>query len=328
MNVPKVSVILPAYNRAHLLERSVSSVLRQTYNDFELIIVDDASTDDTEKLVRGLSDPRLRYIRHEKNQGVSAARNTGIADSKAAYIAFQDSDDEWVEDKLEKQVALMDQLPETVGIVYCDFIRHTADGSAEYFPLSKIMPEDGLFFYRALAGEMPRIGPPAVLVRRECFEKVGYFDTRISWLEDWEWAVRVSRHYLLHHMDEALVHVYETPKSLMSISEGKAIEAHYHMFIKHFEEIKKNKRLLANRYYWFGSYYCKTKETGKGRPFLLKAFLTRPLSPRYIAALTLSLFGGRVYAAVYNRLMRRSKPVSGASQQEAREGRGKTAPLL
>lgn len=102
--MPKVSVIIAAYNRAHLIGRALRTVLEQTYNDFEVIIVDDASTDNTENVIKSFDDARIKYIRHDKNKGAAAAWNTGIRASKGEYIAFQDSDDEWAEDKLEKQM--------------------------------------------------------------------------------------------------------------------------------------------------------------------------------------------------------------------------------
>jgi len=95
---PKVSVIIPTYNRAHLIGRAIQSVLNQTYQDFELIVVDDGSTDNTNEVIKEFSqkDKRILYIKHDKNKGGSAARNTGIKAARGEYIAFQDSDDEMV----------------------------------------------------------------------------------------------------------------------------------------------------------------------------------------------------------------------------------------
>ena len=112
---PKVSVIIPTYNRAHLVGRAIRSVLNQTYQDFEIIVVDDGSTDNTEEVVKSFNDPRIRYIRHEKNRGGSAACNTGIRAARGEYIAFQDSDDEWLPEKLEKQMQVFENTPTGVG---------------------------------------------------------------------------------------------------------------------------------------------------------------------------------------------------------------------
>ena len=98
-----VSVIIPTYNRAHLVGRAIRSVLNQTYQDFEIIVVDDCSTDNTEEIVKGFNDHRIRYMRHDRNRGGSAARNTGIKASQGKYIAFLDSDDERLLKKAESR---------------------------------------------------------------------------------------------------------------------------------------------------------------------------------------------------------------------------------
>ena len=105
--MPKVSVVIPTYNRPEFLGAAISSVLNQTFQDWELLVVDDASENDTEEVVDGFGDHRLRWFRHEKRIGGSAARNTGIVNSVGAYVAFLDDDDEWLPDKLRLQVELL-----------------------------------------------------------------------------------------------------------------------------------------------------------------------------------------------------------------------------
>ena len=102
-----ISVIIPTYNRASLLPRALDSVLRQTWEDLEVIVVDDASRDDTPQVMAACTDPRVRYIRLEKNSGACVARNTGVAQARGEWIAFQDSDDLWLPEKLEKQMAYL-----------------------------------------------------------------------------------------------------------------------------------------------------------------------------------------------------------------------------
>jgi len=104
MNSELISVIIPTYNRAKSITRSIITVLNQTYENYELIVIDDCSTDSTKKILQSFSDKRIIYVRHLYNQGAAAARNTGIKIAKGKYIAFQDSDDEWLPKKLEKQM--------------------------------------------------------------------------------------------------------------------------------------------------------------------------------------------------------------------------------
>ena len=122
---PKVTVIMPTMNRASLLPRSIDSVLSQNFTDYEFIIIDDGSTDNTKQVVEEYvkKDPRIRYIRYEKNQGIPTVRNRGIAEAKGEYIAWQDDDDEWLPGKLEKTVKKLDELPKEYGIVYSAFWR-------------------------------------------------------------------------------------------------------------------------------------------------------------------------------------------------------------
>jgi glycosyltransferase involved in cell wall biosynthesis len=120
---PTVSVIIPTYNRAHLIGRAIQSVLKQTYQDFEVIVVDDGSIDNTEEVVKKIQENRVYYYKHDKNKGGSAARNTGISLAKGEYIAFQDSDDEWLPEKLEKQIGVFNNQTKNVGVVYTGFYR-------------------------------------------------------------------------------------------------------------------------------------------------------------------------------------------------------------
>ena len=115
--IPKVSVIIATYNRATLLPRAVNSVLDQTYSDFELIIVDDCSLDDTQEVIRTFTDPRIRIIQHGANRGAAATRNTGIAHARGEYITFLDDDDECTPNRLADQVSVLDTNTD-VGMVY------------------------------------------------------------------------------------------------------------------------------------------------------------------------------------------------------------------
>jgi glycosyltransferase involved in cell wall biosynthesis len=116
---PKISVIIPAYNRAGAIRLSAESVLRQTVSDLEVIVVDDASSDGTPEAAEAIGDPRLRVIRLAENRGPSGARNAGMEAARGEWIAFQDSDDEWLPSKLERQFAAMERLgPDTIG-AYC-----------------------------------------------------------------------------------------------------------------------------------------------------------------------------------------------------------------
>lgn len=215
-NLPKATVIIPTYNRAKTLERSIKSVLTQTFSDYELIIIDDGSTDNTKELIIDIKDDRIHYIKSPVNRGAANARNIGIRAAKGEYIAFQDSDDEWLPEKLEKQVTALDKTDGETGMVYTGFFYDFGEnGILEYPP--KDMPyeiKSGYIYPQMLKRNL--IGTPTMLVRKGCLNKVGMFNTTLKSLEDWELCLRISKEYKVYFVDESLHKAYITPGSLSS----------------------------------------------------------------------------------------------------------------
>jgi len=185
---PLVSVIIPVYNRAHLIARAISSVLAQSYSHLEIIVVDDASSDGLRAALAGFADPRLRCVEHRVNKGAAAARNTGIAAASAEFVAFLDSDDVWFAEKLAQQVAAMrGQPPEIVGHV-CAY-----DCVRVGYRARRVVPRwSASTFHRSqLFG--CSCGPGTTLLcRREIFAEIGPFDEELRRLEDWDWLLRLA----------------------------------------------------------------------------------------------------------------------------------------
>ena len=203
---PTVSVIISTYNRAHLIGRAIQSVLDQTYQDFEIIVVDDASTDNTEEVVSNFDDERIRYIRLKENSGTSATpRNTAIKIARGKYIAFQDSDDEWLPEKLKKQIRLFETVFSKVGIIYTDMWRINKNEKKKYWHSPRIMPEDGIIYEEALGYRVAKIGTAIIVIKKECFDKAGLFDEKLSMYIDTELLMRMSKYYYFCHIDEPLV---------------------------------------------------------------------------------------------------------------------------
>lgn len=201
-----VSIILPTYNRDYCIERAINSVVQQTYPYWELLVVDDGSMDHTEEIVMQISqtERRVQYYRQSRNKGVAAARNEGIRRVRYEYIAFQDSDDVWKKDKLEKQMRMFEEQPE-LGMIYCAYEGTKRDGTVIRVPFGATSIEE-------LQGRMYRsllqqnvIGAPTVIVRRECLDKSGVFDDNLTCLEDWELFLRISKEYEIGCVNEALV---------------------------------------------------------------------------------------------------------------------------
>ena len=206
---PAVSIVLPTYQRVELIGRAIRSVLAQTVADFELLVVDDGSTDGTGAEVARIDDPRLRYIRLDVNRGAGAARNAGIRHTVAPLLAFQDSDDEWVPTKLAAHLRAFAACGPQVGVVYSDMLRIHRDGretphrSPAVRPGALLDPITG--FYQVCG-----IGIQSTVIRRACLDAVGAFDERFPALEDLELFVRLSRRYAFHHLAEPLVRYHET----------------------------------------------------------------------------------------------------------------------
>lgn len=211
-NAELVSVIIPTYNRMGTLERSVYSVLNQTYTNLELLIIDDGSDDGTEAYIKAIGDHRIRYYRNEHNIGPSASRNRGAALAEGSLLAFQDSDDEWRPDKLQILMEAMRQTEGDVAVVYHEM--QEADGEKALIP-SKEIPlakkTGDIFEYMLL---YPLIGIPASLIKKSCFDECGGFCEKLKSLEDYEFFLRLAENYRILFVEEPLIKIYDTPGSV------------------------------------------------------------------------------------------------------------------
>lgn len=213
---PKVSVVMPTYNRAFIIREALESALAQAYENFEIVVVDDASTDDTEQVVKNIGSDKIRYLRHDVNRGCSAAYNTGIKQAKGELIAFLDSDDLWKAGYLERQTKFLDQHPE-VDVVFCDTETREPEGTLpSLMPLMRVFPDlihrragtveytvPSRQMYLCLLQEIP-VKPTAALVRREMFDRVGFFDEGWPSGTDWDLFLRLSRVANFGYIDQAL----------------------------------------------------------------------------------------------------------------------------
>lgn len=197
---PRVSVILPTYNGKRMIARAIRSILTQTYEDFELIIIDDGSTDGVGRLIKRTHDKRIRYIRHAKNAGTCKARNTGLKLARGAYIAYCDHDDIWYRRHLQEMVPILDKHSD-IGLVYANY-RTCGDTD---FP--SLYPVD--YFVKELLEIKNIIGAPLNVVhRKECTDRVGGFSQSAVIEshsgEDWDLWLRMSDRFNFYHIDKVL----------------------------------------------------------------------------------------------------------------------------
>ncbi len=188
--MPAVSAIVTTYNRAHMVTGAIKSVFDQTYKDFELIIVDDGSTDDTQTALQKYAD-RATII-HQQNQGLSGARNTAIAAASGKYVAFLDDDDLWLPERLARQVPLLEDSPD-IALVFSDADLINEDGRitgrwSDFISVQPMICLETLFMYNYI----PVL---TTLVRRTAFEDVGLFDPVMKKCEDYDMWLRILQKY-------------------------------------------------------------------------------------------------------------------------------------
>lgn len=202
---PLVSVVIPVFNRECTIERAIDSVLRQTYKNLEIIVVDDCSFDGTKDKVKKYKEQRVRLLEQKKHGGAARARNIGIKVSKGEYIAFQDSDDEWTEDKLEKQIEYMTEKGFLIS--YCPY--RLFEGN-----IVKIVPdiyEDDNLCSVNIIKSLRRgniIGTPTLIFNRKVVSQIGYFDESLCALQDYEYAIRMAKEFSIGYIGVPLVNAY------------------------------------------------------------------------------------------------------------------------
>lgn len=309
---PTVSVVLPTYDRADVLDRAIESVLSQSYDDFELLVVDDDSTDDTAAVVDAFDDSRVTFLEHDENRGACAARNTGIRESTGEFVAFQDSDDEWHPEKLRKQMDIFEYAPPSVGVVYTGFTR-LGDGSESYHPGPGVDPKEGAVRDSLLRQNF--VTTQAAAVRRRCFDEVGGFDERLPRFQDWELWIRLSKRYEFRVVDESLVTAYDRPDSI-SNDPHALVEARKLIVEKHGDAFDHTQ--LAEQFFRLGHSSLKTDRSEQGRRYLARALRTNP-TPLYCGCLLLSLFGSSLYNRAYERYRG-----GGVSMGESIDNEGRT----
>ena len=194
-----VNVIIPTFNRAEKVVRAISSVLSQTCTDFEIIVVDDGSTDETEHAV-GQFGEHIIYIPHPSNLGVSAARNTGVKRSGAPLIAFLDSDDHWFPEKLAVQVNFFNDHTEAVA---CQTEELWIRNGRRVNPMKKHLKPSGDIFEPSL--KLCLVSPSAVMLKRSLLDEVGLFDEDLPVCEDYDLWLRIACRYHIHLIKKALV---------------------------------------------------------------------------------------------------------------------------
>ncbi len=246
--MPKISVLIPAYNAMNYLPETMENVLSQTFDDFEVIVVNDGSSDEIERWVSQIKDPRVRLIT-QKNQGLAGARNTGITNAQGEYIAFLDADDLWEPTKLEKQLGVLEENPE-VALVYTwvAYIDETGKPTGRVFKNQA----EGDVWKKLTERNIVECGSVA-MVRRSCFEAVGLFDCNLgSYVEDWDMWLRMASRYPFKVVKEPLVYYRQCSSS--ASRNWEAMARSFEIVIeKAFSVAPSELQYLKNRSYCFAN---------------------------------------------------------------------------
>ncbi|MHC5768216.1 MAG: glycosyltransferase family 2 protein [Nostoc sp.] len=246
--MPKVSIVIPAYNSLKFLPETMESVFKQTFKDFEVLVVNDGSSDDTEHWVSQIADPRFKLITQE-NQGLSGARNTGIAHASGEYIAFLDADDLWEPTKLEKQVLCLEENSE-IGLVYTWVALIDENGNFTGRVFKNYAEND--VWHKLIEHNIVESGSVA-MVRRQCFDTCGVFDRNLrSFVEDWDMWLRIASRYPFKVMKEPLV--YYRQHSTSASKNWEAMARSFEIVIeKAFSAAPPELQYLKNRSYGFAN---------------------------------------------------------------------------
>ena len=209
----KISVVIPTYNRKNFLKRAIQSVIKQTLNPFEIIVVDDGSIDGTQSW---LADefPFVRCL-YQNNSGVSRARNNGIKSAQGSWIALLDSDDEWLPDKLEQQVKLIRDIPEAL---FCHTNEIWIRNGVRVNQMKKHQKYGGDIFEKCL--DMCRISPSSSIIKKEIFDIVGLFDESLNICEDYDLWLRITSKFSVSFLDQPLIIKYGGHSDQLSKASG------------------------------------------------------------------------------------------------------------
>lgn len=293
--MPKVSVIIPTYNRADLLPRTIRSVLDQTFGDFELLIIDDGSTDSTKSVVQEYAnqDKRIKYI-YQNNSGAPARpKNTGIKAAEGEYIAFLDHDDEWLPGKLEKQLAVFNSsYNKNLGLVGCDGF--VVNSSGAVVKELKMPSKDN--YVEGLLNSNFIFSSSSVLVRKDVFDKVGLHDESFKMGDDWDMWLRISQAYDLDFIHQPLFKYHQHGNNISKLILKKEKIEEYERELKKYSDLYRSyPNAYSKKLIDIGRLYFFAGNPGKARRYFLNSVAVSPLKLKTYANLFISLLGSKSY---------------------------------
>lgn len=272
---PEVSVVIPAFDREATISRAITSVLAQTWDDFEIIVTDDGSLDKTVAVVEGFRDPRIRMVRHERNRGAAAARNSAIQTAKGKFIAFLDSDDEWFPEKLTVQLGQLRVQPADTCVSCTGVILHLLDRGIR----REHRLEDSVDWCRRLTLGCDERPGSTLMARRDVFARVGLLDESLRRYEDWDWLLRyTSDGSRVLAISTPLAHIYNTRGRLARQSEQSAVQllAKHNTLFSALDPTDR-RRSLCDLWLQIATSYALEGQLGNAGRLALRALRRRPI---------------------------------------------------
>lgn len=300
-NLPKVSVVIPTHNRPELIQRAIASVLAQTAQDFEIIVVDDGMIHSATEIVSSFNDERIRYIQNEIPLGGGGSRNKGINEARGEYIAFLDDDDEWRSDKLELQISALDRADRKIVICFSGI--EMVDGSGKV--IRTILPrEEGpiIPFERLLY--RPYIWTSSIMIRTSCCREEGYiFDERLPKNQEWDLTLRISESHQFFAINETLTRIHVLGDdahmggkgNILNIIKGNEI-----FLEKHRALYERYPRSYAAQLFRLGGFNYEAGNFNEVKKLIFKSWKLQPFNMIYCTHLCASLFGESFYSSLKN----------------------------
>lgn len=305
---PYFSVVIPTHNRPVFLKRAINSVLAQGMGDFELIVVDDASTDETEETVKSIGDPRVKYIKRPVNGGAAAARNDGVRAARGEVVAFLDDDDEYTPGFLEETKKVYDGEND-VGFTWCyaRVVRDVPGGEEKIISEGGWRPEFSTKEEAYLSFlKSRRLGTNCgIAVRRECFDKSGLFDDELKKAEDTDILIRLVHLFNFRVITFVGVKVHQHDMLNLTQYDAPMADAYARITEKHLDTLKKNRSLWAELHYKTGWIYYHAGLKDEARKYMRRALGARGrlIYPRaWAAVIIFEVLGAKAGAALHRAL--------------------------
>jgi len=300
--VPAASAIITTFNRERFLGGAIESVLSQTFRDFELLVLDNASSDGTAAVVRRRTGSQIRYIRHAPLT-IAAARNLGVREARGEFVAFLDDDDEWLPRKLEQQVAVFRRGTESLGLVYGGFTRideRGAEAGTHHPTLRGRILTELLWQRDAFTGSASN-----PMMRAAALATLGGFNETLVTSEDWELYLRLAERFEVEYVPEVVVRIRTHRGRRLGdrIDEARKVEE---LVLSRFGP-QMNARLRSLYLRKIGGKLCRTGAVPEGRARIRQAIGADPLNPLAYAQYGLSFLGSRAYGRVHD-IYRRRRP--------------------